>query len=336
MKLSILAFLSVVSVTANTLVHQARGSKTIHDIVLDERRFVVYNSRRLTGECLSVCEDSNVIQAPTLGSTPSLTENLATASASAETLPTNLDYQDDLGVVEQTQTAPLPTDSPTLVVDNVAGPTLEPTASLPQASASQAGGSKKGSKSDKSTSKGGSKSTSEKISKSKGGTAKSTSTSKGGSKSTSEKISKSKGGTAKSTSTSKGGSKSTSEKISKSKGGTAKSTSTTGGKSASEKTSKSSSGKATTKSTDGKSGSEKTSKSKGGSTKSSGKGKKTGSPTMNPTSTPKKTSTGCTKRGSIDNGVSDKNCEKCTGKYKWWPCNSKKNPLCEGTECVLH
>jgi len=325
MKLSILAFLSVVSVTANTLVHQARGSKTIHDIVLDERRFVVYNSRRLTGECLSVCEDINVIP----------TDNLATASAA--TLPINLDYQDELGVVEQTQTASLPTESPALVVlDNVAGPTLEPTASLPQASASQAGGSKKGSKSDKSTSKGGSKSTSEKISKSKGGTAKSTSTSKGGSKSTSEKISKSKGGTAKSTSTSKGGSKSTSEKISKSKGGTAKSTSTTGGKSASEKTSKSSSGKATTKSTDGKSGSEKTSKSKGGSTKSSGKGKKTGSPTMNPTSTPKKTSTGCTKRGSIDNGVSDKNCEKCTGKYKWWPCNSKKNPLCEGTECVLH
>jgi len=99
----------------------------------------------------------------------------------------------------------------------------------------------------------------------------------------------------------------------------------------SDKTSKSSSGKGTNKSSSGK-GSDKTSKS------SSGKGtnKSTVSPTMNPTSTPKKTSTGCKKRGSIDNGVSDNNCAKCTGKYKWWPCNSKKNPLCEGTECVLH
>jgi len=58
---SITLFLLICSTTTSTLTSKSTivSHNTIHEKISIERRFVVYNSRRLTGECLSICQIEN-------------------------------------------------------------------------------------------------------------------------------------------------------------------------------------------------------------------------------------------------------------------------------------
>jgi len=56
---------------------------TVHEKVLNERRYVIYNSRRLSGECLSVCTKDTIHGA----TAPTETPRGATAPTSAPRIP---------------------------------------------------------------------------------------------------------------------------------------------------------------------------------------------------------------------------------------------------------
>jgi hypothetical protein len=106
------------SSTANSSLNEVEvgRSRTIHNIILDERRFVVYNSRRLTGECLSVCEDK-----PPTGS-PTMMEEFVEQASQAETIP-RFDNPTERPSKNPTTASPTEEQLPA----NGVGPTLEPT-----------------------------------------------------------------------------------------------------------------------------------------------------------------------------------------------------------------
>jgi len=56
---SIMLLLLIFSTTTSTSASTIVSHNTIHEKVSIERRFVVYNSRRLTGECLPICQMEN-------------------------------------------------------------------------------------------------------------------------------------------------------------------------------------------------------------------------------------------------------------------------------------
>lgn len=97
--------------TASVVTPTVVNSRTLQSIIDKEKRFVVYNSRRLTGECLPICSEENV---PTAERTKSPTNS--PISEGQEIPPT-----DSPTIIENTETGD-PTDTPTK------NPTALPTA----------------------------------------------------------------------------------------------------------------------------------------------------------------------------------------------------------------
>jgi len=82
-------------------------NRTLHDVIHEERRYVLFNSRRLSGECLDICVDENEKSAP-----------LVDAKTAPPTEP-----QDPVGMETQEPTDS-PTGSPTVKITG--SPTLSP------------------------------------------------------------------------------------------------------------------------------------------------------------------------------------------------------------------
>jgi len=98
------------------------NSKTINNIIREEKRFILFNSRRLTGECLAVCQDDQSTKFPTMTPTLSPVLNLVVDLTNAPVVdPTNAPVVDPTLSPSKSPTKS-PTDSPS------ASPTKSPTA----------------------------------------------------------------------------------------------------------------------------------------------------------------------------------------------------------------
>lgn len=65
--------LALVAIMVSIPSSAAANSSTIEDIIVNEKRYVLYNSRRLSGECLDICVTKNPTASPVIetgGSTP--------------------------------------------------------------------------------------------------------------------------------------------------------------------------------------------------------------------------------------------------------------------------
>ncbi|KAG7339593.1 peptidoglycan-binding domain protein [Nitzschia inconspicua] len=120
MKFSFVALLSFSVMVA------VDAAADIYDKILDEKRFIVFNSRRLTGECLPIC-------VPEDGSTMDPTDSLTEKPTGAPTNPPTADPTNKptaaptAGPTNKPTAAPTagPTNKPTAAP--TAGPTIKPT-----------------------------------------------------------------------------------------------------------------------------------------------------------------------------------------------------------------
>jgi len=76
---AILALVAIVASVPSSVAMKTK-SRTIEEINVTEKRFVLYNSRRLTGECLDICVTKNPTASPTI--------EAAAATADPSTSPT--------------------------------------------------------------------------------------------------------------------------------------------------------------------------------------------------------------------------------------------------------
>jgi len=104
--------------------------RTINDIIMDEERFVLFNSRRLTGECLSICVTDTQEPSP-----PFSRESVSPTTSPSVTVST-IPMTDSPGdLLESPNLIPTgnptnyPTNDPTAVPtrDSMAFPTFSPT-----------------------------------------------------------------------------------------------------------------------------------------------------------------------------------------------------------------
>lgn len=104
--------------TLSKPVHAISNSNTINEIITDQRRFVLFNSRRLTGECLPICIDEGVTTTPTTSPTtdaPTYEQTgdigqLAIGTATPTSFPTSFPTYEQTGNIEELRAG---TDAPT-------------------------------------------------------------------------------------------------------------------------------------------------------------------------------------------------------------------------------
>lgn len=115
-----------------SLVLVAESSNTIQKIIFDEKRFVVFNSRSLSGECLSICKTSAPTGSPT-GTDPTKPPATNPTTDGSTGLPTSRPTTKEPTAYPTVKPTKSPTNAPTKTptqrptINPTKSPTTEPT-----------------------------------------------------------------------------------------------------------------------------------------------------------------------------------------------------------------